>query len=415
MSTTSDTTKDTSSPRTLRPLWRNRDYVLLVSGQAVSSVGSQVSLVAFPLMLFALTHSALQTGLIAALRALPYALITLPAGVLVDRWDRKQIMIVADFGRALALGSIPLALWLGHLTYVQLYLVSLVEGTLYVFATLAESASLPHVVEPEQIPMASGQDQLINSTASLIGPALGPILYSIGQAIPFLADAISYMASVISLFFVRIRFQDERSPKQSTAKSLWTDTKEGIAWLWHNPLIRFLAILTFGLITPCYGYLLILIVLAQGMHTSSLVMGLIFAGEGVGSIIGSLIAGPLYRRLGFRKLLIGTAWIWAIFWLLYALAPNPLLLGIVNAVSFTVVPVYMVVQYSYRAAVIPDQLWGRVNSVFRLIAFSSQPLGIALTGFLVQWIGPVYTVLLLFVPQGIMCVIATFSKHIRNA
>src|SRR6202165_6333045 len=115
------------------PLWRNRDYMLLWSGQIVSSVGTRVSQLAFPLLVLALTHSPAQAGLIAALRGLPYALFILPAGALIDRWDRKRVMILSDTGRALALGSIPVAIVLGHLTIIQLAIVSLVEGTLVSF------------------------------------------------------------------------------------------------------------------------------------------------------------------------------------------------------------------------------------------------------------------------------------------
>src|SRR5437879_9583711 len=128
------------------PLWRNRDFLLLVSGQGVSSVGSQISLVAFPLLMLALTHSPALTGLMTALRGLPFALLCLPAGALVDRWDRKRVMILCDAGRAIALGSIPVALALGHLTYVQLALVSLAEGSLFVFFNLADSACISLVV-----------------------------------------------------------------------------------------------------------------------------------------------------------------------------------------------------------------------------------------------------------------------------
>jgi MFS family permease len=397
------------------PLWCNRDYLLLIGGQAVSSVGSEISLVAFPLLIFALTHSPAQTGLMTSLRSLPYALFTLPAGALVDRWDRKRLMIFCDSGRAIALGSIPVALLFGHLTYVQLYLVSLIEGTLFVFFTLAQSASFPRVVAPEQLPVATGQNETLYSLSTMIGPALGPILYSIGRAIPFLADAISYLGSVISLLFIKTRFQGERAVEEAQPTHLWTDIKEGISWLWHNPLLRFIAILTFGLNTPCTGYVLIIILLAQHMHASNTTLGLIFAGGGLGSVIGALLAGPLYRRFGFARMIIGSAWLWALLWLVYAFAPNPLVLGIVNVVSFTVVPIYGIVQYSYRLATIPDHLQGRVNSVFRLIALSSQPLGIAVTGLLLQAIGPVDTILLLFAPQLVLCIVAIANRHVRAA
>src|SRR5215813_6044352 len=137
-----------TAPRPV-PLWRNREYLLLWSGQAVSSVGGEASQLALPLLILGLTHSPAQAGFAGALRSLAYLLLGLPAGALIDRWDRKRTMILCDAGRALALGSLPLALALNHLTMVQVYLVSLIEGILYVFFGLAESAALPHVVAKE--------------------------------------------------------------------------------------------------------------------------------------------------------------------------------------------------------------------------------------------------------------------------
>src|SRR6266705_2152681 len=171
-------TADTRRPV---PLWRNRNYMLLWSGQMVSSIGTRVSMLAFPLLVLAITHSPAQAGLIAALRGLPYALFILPAGALVDRWDRKRVMILCDTGRALALGSIPVAIVLGHLTIIQLAIVSLVEGTLFTFFNLAETACLPHVVAKEQLSAAAAQNMIIDSTSGLIGPSLGGALYSIGR------------------------------------------------------------------------------------------------------------------------------------------------------------------------------------------------------------------------------------------
>jgi MFS family permease len=394
------------------PLWLNLNYMLLWSGQLVSSVGTRVSMLAFPLLVLAITHSPAQAGLIAAMRGLPYALFILPAGALVDRWNRKRVMILCDSGRAMALGSIPVALLLGHLTIVQLYIVSLVEGTLFTFFNLAETACLPHVVAKEQLPAAVAQYMVIDSTAGMIGPSIGGAFYSIGRAIPFLTDAISYGVSVLSLFFIKVKFQEERD---HTPIRLWADIREGLSWLWHQPLIRFIAVLTGGITMPVVGYGLILIVLAQGQHASSFTIGLIFACGGIGSILGAMIVGPLQKWFSFSRLMIGSTWIWALTWLLFAIARNPLMLGVVTALSFIIVPIYTSVQFGYRLALIPDHLQGRVNSIFRLIAFGSEPIGLAVTGVLLQVIGPVPTVLVLFVPQFILSVAATFNKHLRNA
>src|SRR5258706_13483225 len=257
-----------------KSLWLNLDYMLLWSGQLVSNVGTQVSTLAFPLLILAVTGSPAQAGFVGALRALPYVIFSLPAGALIDRWDRKRTMILCDTGRALSLASIPVALVTGHLTIIQLYLVSSIEGTLFVFFNIAEAACLPRVVPKEQLPAATAQNMATDGVTTLIGPSLGGALYTVGRLLPFLADAISYAVSVCSLFFIRVKFQKERV---AARRKLWVEIREGPAWLWHHPLIRFIAILPGGYNLISSAFILIIILLAQGQHASSLIIRLIFA------------------------------------------------------------------------------------------------------------------------------------------
>lgn len=393
-------------------LWRNLNYMLLWSGQLLSNVGTQVAQLAFPLLVLAITGSAAQAGITGALRGLPFAILCLPAGALVDRWDRKKVMLLCDTGRAIALGSIPVALWLNRLSFLQLCLVALVEGTLMTFFSIAETACLPHVVPKEQLPAATAQYQTIDSASWTLGPFLGGLLYGLGRLVPFLADAISYVCSVAGLLFVRARFQDVRDEEP---RRIWHEIGEGIVWLWRDSLLRFLALLAFGLVMPSIGFSLILIVLAENQHASSLVIGILFASGGIGSILGALLTNPLQKRFTFGQMTIGSAWVWAISWLALAIAPNPLVLGIANAVSIIIVPIYLSIQLSYRLIVIPDHLQGRVQSVYRLLSFGCQPLGMALTGILIQWLGPTWTVVVLFVPQGAISLIATLYRPLRQA
>jgi MFS family permease len=406
-----DTEAASPTPRKRLSLWRNRDFMLLWSGQVVSSVGTRVSQLALPLLVLALTHSPAQAGLIGALRGLPYALFVLPAGALVDRWNRKLVMILCDTGRVIALGSIPVALLLGRLTIIQICVVALVEGTLYTFFNLAETACLPRIVPNEQLTGAVAQYSIIDSVSGMLGPSFGGLLYSIGRAVPFLADAVSYVVSVLSLFFIKAQFQEERSAEPLR---LWAEIGEGLAWLWNHALMRFLALLTFGLFLPVAGYGLIIIVLAQQQQASSFEIGLILAAGGIGSIVGAALVDPLAKRFSFGKLMIIGTWLWALTWLFFAFAPNPFLLGTATALAFIVVPIYTSVQFGYRLSNIPDNLQGRVNGVFRLIAFGSEPLSMAITGFLIQAVGPITAVLVLFAPQLVCCVVATFSRHFRD-
>src|SRR5207302_5597548 len=185
-------------------IWRNRDFMLLWSGQAISLVGTGITQTAFPLLVWDLTHSAAQVGLVGALGTLPYVFLSLMAGALIDRWNRKLVMILCDTGRALNLVSLLVALLLGHLTVFQLYINALVEGTLFVFFNLAEVACLPRVVTKEQLPAATAQNEATQGITVLLSPVLGGALYAIRQVLPFLADAVSYAASVLSLLFIKV-------------------------------------------------------------------------------------------------------------------------------------------------------------------------------------------------------------------
>ena len=395
-------------------LRQNRDFWRLWGGQAASAVGSQVSQLALPLLILALTHSPAKAGLLAALRGVPYFLLVLPAGALVDRWDPRRVMIACDTGRALALASIPLALALGHLALWMLFAVTFVEGTLFVFFNQAESNCLVRVVSKEHLGAAVAQNEAIYGVSGLIGPSLGGLLYGLGRGVPFLTDAVSYLFSIVALLTLRTDVRpaplaDDHVP------NLGAEIKEGLRWLNAHAVIRFVALLTGVLMMSCAGWALILIVQAQRFGAGPVAVGLLLATGGAGGIVGSLLAIPLQKRFRFGPLLIGAAWVWAVTWLWYALAPSLIVLGIVNALSFIVVPVFLGTQYAYRLGQIPDPLQGRVNSVFRLIAFSSGPVGLAVTGWLLQRYGPVPAILITFVPQGLLCLAATFHTALREA
>lgn len=395
-----------------RPLWRNRDYILLMGGQAISSLGGQASELAMPLLVLFLTNSPAQAGLIGALRLVPYLFLSLPGGVLVDRLDRKMVMIVCDTLRALALGSIPVAFALGLLTLPQLYVVSLVEGSLYVFFSLAQVSCLPEVVPEEQLATALGQDQAIEGTASLLGPSIGGVLFSIGQVVPFLVDAISYVVSVVSLAFIRTPFQQERSV---VPRKLREEIVEGVSWVWHQPLVRYLALRASSVNFATSGAPLLVIVLAQQQRVSSASVGVILAAAGVGAIVGSLLAPLVQKYLSFSQTMIGVAWLYLIFWSLYLVALNPIILGLITVVVFVNRPITSVISLSYRHALVPEALRGRVSSVAQLLSWGSIPLSSIVTGLLLQQFGSTVTILFFSAFFLLLAAVTTLSPTVRNA
>ena len=377
----------------VRSLWRNRDFLLLWSGQTVSTLGTNISALALPLLVLALTHSPALAGFVAATRQVPYLLVSLPAGSLVDRWDRKKTMIYCDLLRWLALGTVPLAFVLGHLTLIHLYLVAFIEGTAYVLFTLSQISALPQVVDRSHLPQAYALDTTTEYLGTLLGPGLSafiiglvPII-TIGAILAYLVDSLSYLASVFTLLGMRVSFQVERV-KSRQPSSLLGEIAEGLRFLWKQHDLRLLAGLTAIVNFLLSSVDLALIVLAQSrLHLSVQFIGLILSAGGIGGLLSSFIAPWLHKRFQYGPILLGSVIAWCGATALLAFAPWPALLLVGKfLISFTW-PGYGVAVVSYRLLLTPDDLQGRVNSAFRNVTYGCEALGSACGGIVLALIG----------------------------
>lgn len=412
MESTAPTQCSAAAAATERPLWRNLDYLLLWLGQGVSSLGSQASFLALPLLMLALTGSPVQAGVLGGLRGVAYLYFGLPAGALVDRWDRRRVMLLCDAGRAVALGSVPLALLAGHLSAAQLYLVAFAEGTLFIFFGLAETACLTRVTSPRQLPTAVAQSQVTDAAATLLGPAFGGALYAAGRALPFVADAVSYACSVVSVLGIRTNLRPEAGAER---RRLLSEITEGLRWSWQHRQLRFLLLYNTAINALYGGWPLLLIELAKRQGAGAGTIGLIFAGGGIGTILGAVSSRAVQRRFSVRAITVVIAWIFALTWPPYALAPNAFALGAANALGFFFVPISGGTQFSYRLLVLPDHLQARVNSVFRLAWMGGQTLGFVVTGALLEWYGPRNTVWITLVPAVLLAVYAGVDRSLVAA
>ncbi|MGE5334254.1 MAG: MFS transporter, partial [Nitrososphaerota archaeon] len=393
---------------------RNREFVLIEGGQAISDLGTQISQLAFPLLVLSMTGSPAQAGLVGTLRAAPYVLLALPAGALVDRWNRRTVMLLCNIARALCLGSIAIALALHMLSLPLVYAVALAEGMLNVIYGLAFIACLPRVVPTDQLQQAYSWGAIDAGGASLAGPPLAGLLYTLARGLPFLVDAVSYVVTVVTLLFVRTPLQGDRAAPR---EPMMREIRAGLAWLWRQPTVRMLAIMS-GLINfvmPEANTLLI-IVIAHQQHASSTLIGLIFAGVGVGYILGAALSSVIRKYVPFRVIIVVSCWLYVLCWGGYALgASNLVVLAIVSTLFAVADPIYDITQYSYRMALIPDELQGRVNSVYRMIARATPPLGVALTGILLQRTDALATIAVLGIFPLVMAILATTSRAVRAA
>jgi hypothetical protein len=324
---------------------------------------------------------------------------------------------LSDFGRAIALGSVPALILLGDLTLPLLIVIVFVEGTLGTFFSHARGAAVVRVVGKEQLATAISQEQATDSLTGMIGPALGGVLFGLGAGLPFLVDAGSFLFSAISLGFLKGPLQESRRESARAVRfgALGAEIRNGLVWLGSRPSLRVLAMLTGGLYFFSFGSSLILILLAQGLGASPAEIGLLFGAAGLGSLAGALVSAVLLRRFPIGRVIVISAWVWALTWPLYALAPSILWLGAVNALAWIVDPVYSGAEATYRLSIIPDRYLGRVNSLFRLMTAGLQPLGLALAGLLLQVVGPVTTVLIIAVPQVLIALVATCDPSLSRA
>jgi hypothetical protein len=264
----------------------------------------------------------------------------------------------------------------------------------------------------EQLPQAMAQEEVVEGVTTLLGPGLAGPLFALAQMLPFVADAVSYAASIVTLLLIRTPFQ---TPRVQQRRHLLAEIREGMVWMWRQPVIRMMNLtnVAAALVTP--GSMLVVIVVAQQHGASDALIGLIFACGGVGAILGSLLA-PLTRRfltVGWAIVLV--RWLFALLWPCYALVGQPLLLGAVEFGIGFADPIEDVPYFSYRLAIIPDELRGRVISACRLFTAVSNPFGQFLTGLLLEWYGAVPTIMFGWIVMLFVALAMTLYKPLRTA
>jgi len=394
------------------PLRHNRDFLLLWSGSAVSILGSRTSGMAYPLLVLALTGSVFDAGLVGFVTMLPYLLVQVPAGMLVDLWDRKRVMIWCDILRALAIASIVAALAVDRLTLPQILLVGVIEGTLSVAHGLAASAAVPHVVHQSQLTVALSRNEARERGAMMLGQPLGGILFGIGRAVPFLFDTLTYLVSLVTLLLIKKDFQTERTRER---KRMRTELTEGIRWLARQPFLRTTTILVAGSNLLFQVLFLTVIVIAADIGATPGAIGLMFGIAAVGGVLGSLVAPTAERRLSMKVVVIGVNWVWALLVPLVLVVRDPYLLGSVYALMCFVGPVWNVVITAYQLAITPDGIRGRVIGAASMMAFGAIPLGSLVGGLLLGWVGARTTVWVLTIFMVFIAMVATVNRAVRAA
>jgi MFS family permease len=371
---------------------RHGDFLKLWAGETISLLGTQVTVLALPLVAVITLHaSAGQVGVLNACRYAPFVVVTLVAGVVVDRIRRRPTMIVANAARALLIVLIPLAAIFGWLRVEYLYAVGFAVGIFTVFFDLAYQAYLPSLVERDLLTPANGRLQASASVAELGGPGLGGLLVqALTAPYALVADAFSFVASIVSLGAIKHR---EPEPEREAQPALLPAIRAGFRFTFGNPYLR--AILgeaaTFNLFEQTILTAFVVYAIRQ-VHLSPGLLGLVVSTGAAGALAGSLVAGRLERRFGFGATTIGSMAVACLTPLLIALpagggAPTVTALAAIFFMWGSAVAVSNVLVVSLRQTITPDAMLGRMNASYRFFTYGAIPLGALLGGGLAGLIG----------------------------
>jgi MFS family permease len=365
------------------------DFWRFFVGQTISQLGSSFTLFALPLLVFKLTGSPVNLGITAAAEFVPYLLFGLVIGAWVDRVDRKRMMIVVDVLRTLVVVTIPILGYAHSLEVWHVYAVAFLNATLAIWFDSGEFAAIPSLVGRQDLVTANGRIQASYSAAQVAGPILAGLLLSVAPVYDVLiVDAASFVVSAFSLVLVRQSFNQEREERGRT--TIRADVAEGLRYVWRHPILRNISIMMalFNFVAVTTFSQLVLFAKTELSATDTRV-AFLFAAGSLGVVVLGLLAGAIRRRLRFAPAALGslmaigvlTAWFAynRIYWLAL------LLWGLASGLGIF----FNINTGSLRQAIVPGHLLGRIISIAGVLAWSAQPLGALLGGFLIHWTGSV--------------------------
>jgi MFS family permease len=391
----------------LVPLRRNRDFMLFQTGSLLSTFGSGISGIAYPLLTLTLTHSAAKTGYVGAVEFLPLVILSVPAGVAADRFDRRRLMIAADAAGAMALAVLGIAVLTGHASFWLVVVVAFVDTSAAVLYRSGSSGAIKAVVPTPQLADASSVAMARMSTVRLVAPPIGGALYDLSRGIPFLVDAVSYAFSTAALLLMKTPFQEERVPGTRTP------FREGLAYFWSIPFLR----TTVGMIAAsnviAVGAPIALIILAHGQGLSALAIGLFIAIQGVALLAGSTLSPLLRRRFPMRAILLSEFWMGLVY-VAFLIYPSVYVLAACVALHAFWFPNTDSAIQAYSYMLIPDRLLGRAMAASNTLRAASAPLGPLLAGLLLAHTSPRVAIAVLATPVVIAAILGTLSAAIRN-
>ena len=371
-----------ASPRLSPAFWR------LWTASTISNIGDGVLLVALPLLASRLTRNELSIAFIGVAAALPWLLFSLPVGAFVDRIDHRLLMVRADVFRALVVGALTIAVASDNAEMWMLWVAAACLGVAEVFFDNASQAMVPSLVPIELLEKANGRRFAAEIAAnSFVGTPLGSVLFVAAMWLPFGFDAVTFAIAALLVSTIHIA----STPRQAIAEArrpLRADIADGLRWLSGHKVLRGLALAASLSVLGMQMTAAIFVLFAQDLlEISDRWYGLLIAIGAIGAVGGGLVAERLTKRLGPLKIIYGTVIVWILCMFAEGFWPRLWVSAIATTAMAFGTTVWNTVTVSLRQRIVPANLFGRVNSVYRWLVWGSISIGSALGGLMAREFG----------------------------
>ncbi|MEU9510912.1 MFS transporter [Micromonospora sp. NPDC048170] len=386
----------------------NRDFLLLWVGSGVSALGSRATSISYTLLVFWSTGSAAAASLVTFAALLPNLVTQLPAGALVDRWDRRRTMVLCNAGRIVAIGSVAVAVardsvWLPHLMAV-----AFVEASLGICYALAERAAVFNVVSADQYGAATAANESRANAASILGQPAGTLLYALTRWAPFGFALLMHLISLVTLLFVR---RDLQAPKARADEpgGLLARVREGFVFIWGQVYLR-RALGLFAASNILFQVLgLGLVVIVKNQGGSPPTVGVLLVVNSVFGMAGAMTSNFYLGRWGIRRIIMGVNISWAVLMPLIGLAPGLVVVGAIFALIHYGAGISNVAGMLYVLQSAPDHLRGRAGSIVMLLSSGANSLGALFAGFLLDSTSITKAMLIVGGAMGVIAVLAVLA------
>ncbi|MGW1512363.1 MFS transporter [Streptomyces sp. NPDC002394] len=393
-----------------KPLLKNLDFQALWTSEAFAALAKETAEVAYPLLILSSTGSAFYAGAVGSAQLITASLLSIPGGTLADRMDRRLLMIICNVVRVVLLGLFG-ALILADQTHPALiFTVAVGSAACLGISNPTGLAAIKQLVPPSQLTQATAQNQIRYFAATMGGPPVGGTLFGVARAFPFLSAAVGFLVSTVLLLFIRKPMKVEQlAPGEKRG------TAEGFRILARQPVLRLLIVWIMGsnMAFTHSGVFLALIATAESRGASASFTGMLLSIAGVGGLVGSLIAGPVIKRVAPAKLFLAAAWIGPVAAVLLANVSGLVPLGIIVACVFLRGPITSALFLAYLAAMVPDKAQGRVLGAVMFMSMIAAPVGVFAIGTIFDQAGPVWVFTVMAVVSG-LAALPTLSPRIRN-